>query len=224
MLPVTAVSVPFVSKLLDNLSSLQKRVLAVLVMAPLFLAALYVGGITFKILILAVSVIGLLEWSRLAKTPVEKFAGIFYLFIPALCLIWTRQQGLSYILIIVLAVWMTDIGAYFTGRKFGGPKVAPKISPNKTWSGLIGGMLSSALSCGLVAYYFDMEYAAFYPLIGAVLAVIAQAGDFFESWMKRRAGVKDSGTLIPGHGGILDRIDGLLTAVPCFTFFIWLTL
>lgn len=209
---------------LPRLTSFQQRVLAVLVMAPVFLFALFKGGIIFKILILAASVIGLYEWSRLAKTPLGKFAGILYLFVPALCLIWIRQLGLPYILVIILAVWMTDIGAYFTGRKFGGPKVAPKISPNKTWSGLIGGMVASSIACYAVAAYYQIDNACAYPFIGAVLAVIAQAGDFFESWMKRRAGVKDSGTLIPGHGGILDRIDGLLTAVPCFAFFLWLTL
>lgn len=207
-----------------ELTSFQKRVLAALVMIPVFLFVLFKGGVLFKVMILAVSVIALYEWSRLAKTPIGKFAGVFYIFIPALCLIWIRQLGLPYILMAVLAVWMTDIGAYFSGRQFGGPKVAPKISPNKTWAGLIGGMVASAMVCWALANHYEFAYAGLYPVLGAVLAVIAQAGDFFESWMKRRAGVKDSGTLIPGHGGVLDRIDGLLTAVPCFAFFLLLTL
>lgn len=207
-----------------ELSSLQKRILAVLVMAPVFLFALFAGGLVFQILIAIVSVIGFVEWTRLAKTPLGKIVGLVYVFLPGLCLIWLREQALSYTLMIILAVWMTDTGAFFTGRKFGGPKVAPKISPNKTWSGLIGGMVASGVTCFLVARYYGLNPAWIFAVAGLVIAVVAQAGDFFESWMKRRAGVKDSGTLIPGHGGILDRIDGLLTAVPCFAFFLYLTL
>jgi phosphatidate cytidylyltransferase len=109
-------------------------------------------------------------------------------------------------------VWATDIGAYFAGRSFGGPKVAPKISPNKTWSGLIGGMVGALLLGGALCSYADLPLHL--ALASPALAVIAQAGDFFESWMKRRAGVKDSGALIPGHGGVLDRLDGVVTALP----------
>ncbi len=122
-------------------------------------------------------------------------------------------------------VIFTDTFAYFFGRGIGGPKIAPKISPSKTWAGLVGGMIGAALflSTIVVIYHYTIHYESVMELleeaspemipaaiIGAVLAVVAQMGDFFQSWLKRKAGVKDSSKLIPGHGGIFDRIDGLL--------------
>jgi phosphatidate cytidylyltransferase len=143
-------------------------------------------------------------------------------------LLTLRTDGPIVVLIPVLAVVATDIGAYFAGRTFGGPKIAPKISPSKTWSGLFGGMVgagtvvSSWMVWGMYhadsptydAAYNSVEMGAFVTfIIGAFIAIIAQTGDFFESWMKRRAGVKDSGHLIPGHGGLFDRVDGLLAVL-----------
>ncbi len=130
----------------------------------------------------------------------------------------------SFVLGVVIC---TDVGAYFAGRTFGGPKIAPSISPSKTWAGLFGGMLAAALWSALAYeifflaghYGLDWKYISSVPLslwapfAGAALAIIAQAGDFFESWLKRRAGVKDSSNLIPGHGGVFDRLDGLLPVV-----------
>jgi phosphatidate cytidylyltransferase len=117
----------------------------------------------------------------------------------------------------------TDVGAYFAGRSIGGPKIAPKISPSKTWSGLVGGMIGAGLFMNAVqaAIYWARPAEGTYDIslgyswtglagTGFALAAVAQAGDFFESWMKRRAGVKDSGRLIPGHGGLFDRTDGLI--------------
>lgn len=158
------------------------------------------------------------------RNAVRLYAGLFYVAVPALSILWLRQIGgmlipsMPWFLLLmpILGVWATDTGAYFSGRKFGGPKIAPKISPNKTWAGLIGGMIAAALVVGFMAIYAGLGYAALYFLVGAVLAVIAQIGDFFESHLKRKAGVKDSGSIIPGHGGILDRIDGILTALPFF--------
>lgn len=115
--------------------------------------------------------------------------------------------------LVVLAVWATDIGAYVAGRKIGGPKLAPRISPKKTWAGLLGGMSAAAAVAALIAATLASSIGTA-ALAGAGLAVVAQAGDLYESWIKRRVGVKDSSRLIPGHGGLLDRIDGLLTAAP----------
>jgi phosphatidate cytidylyltransferase len=204
------------------MTSLQKRIVAALIMAPLFIAVIIYGGIAFSAVIILVSVIAYHEYLPLAKTQMGKFLGLFYVAIPALSLIWLREHGIVPVLMVILSVWMTDCGAYFTGRSIGGPKLAPTISPNKTWSGLMGGVICSALVVGALAYYYQVPYWGAYFGVGAVLAVISQLGDLFESHMKRRAGVKDSGTIIPGHGGVLDRIDGLLTAVPCFAIFIWL--
>ncbi|MDB5478779.1 MAG: hypothetical protein JWM96_1274 [Alphaproteobacteria bacterium] len=204
------------------MTPLQQRALTAAILAPLFLFAVYLGDVIFAVMIVAISLIGFAEWLGLARTGGEKILGLFYLGLPAFCLIWLRQQGLAPILMVILAVWLTDTGAYFAGRHFGGPKLAPKISPNKTWSGLIGGMVAAALVTGLVALAFRLEIWGVYFGVGAMLAVIAQIGDLFESHMKRRAGVKDSGKIMPGHGGVLDRIDGLLSAAPCFALFVWL--
>lgn len=148
-------------------------------------------------------------------------AGILYVGLPVTALLWLRAQddGLLLALWGLSLVWATDIGAYFAGRSFGGPKIAPRISPNKTWSGLIGGMIGALLLGWGLASYADL------PLVLALaspgLAIIAQMGDFFESWMKRRVGVKDSGTLIPGHGGALDRLDGVVTSLPVAALLVW---
>lgn len=138
-------------------------------------------------------------------------AGLLYAVFPAVALIFLREQpgqGLMLALWTLTIVWATDIGAYFAGRAIGGPKLAPKVSPSKTWAGLGGGMVAALLVGGLVAWFGKLA-PAFY-VAGAPLAVAAQMGDLFESWLKRRSGVKDSGKLLPGHGGVLDRLDGLV--------------
>jgi phosphatidate cytidylyltransferase len=112
-------------------------------------------------------------------------------------------------------IWATDIGAYLVGRTLGGPKLAPAISPNKTWSGAVGGLVSGIAAGFVVASAMDLSYgAATLVAMGAVISVMSQIGDLIESWWKRYFGVKDSGSIIPGHGGILDRIDGVLLASP----------
>ncbi|MGB1027529.1 MAG: phosphatidate cytidylyltransferase, partial [Rhodospirillaceae bacterium] len=116
---------------------------------------------------------------------------------------------------LFVVVWSTDIGAYAFGRSIKGPKIAPSISPSKTWSGLLGGMLCAAAGSALFIMFTHVEYAATMQdvvIIASCLAVVAQAGDFLESAIKRRFNVKDSGKIIPGHGGVLDRVDGLMAA------------
>ena len=135
-------------------------------------------------------------------------AGFLYVALPSFALLSLSWVWETLVLWVFAVTWATDIFAYFAGRAIGGPKIAPRISPNKTWAGLIGGAAGGAACGWLVANWFEME--AFFQYAGGPLAVVAQAGDFFESWLKRRAGVKDSGTLLPGHGGVLDRLDGLL--------------
>ncbi len=140
--------------------------------------------------------------------------GIVYCALPGIALILLRglPGGLELTAWTLAIVWATDIFAYFAGRAIGGPKLAPAISPNKTWAGLAGGMVGAALTSYIVARIAGISLALFdWTLIaGAVLALTAQGGDLFESWMKRLAGVKDSGNLLPGHGGVLDRLDGLV--------------
>lgn len=142
-------------------------------------------------------------------------AGLLYVGIPTFALIWLRARpddGLLLAFWALSLVWATDIGAYFAGRAIGGPKIAPSISPNKTWAGLVGGMVSAVLLSFALNKFFGLPEML--VILSPLLTVFAQAGDFFESWMKRRAGVKDSGTLLPGHGGVLDRLDGLVTSAP----------
>jgi phosphatidate cytidylyltransferase len=137
-------------------------------------------------------------------------AGLLYAVLPAMSLIFIRQQdaGLLLALWTLVTVWATDIGAYFAGRTIGGPKLAPTISPNKTWAGLIGGMVAALIVGALIAWQAGLPSILY--VAGAGLAVAAQAGDLFESWLKRRSGVKDSGRILPGHGGVLDRLDGVV--------------
>lgn len=135
--------------------------------------------------------------------------GLFYVALPAIGLVYLRDQhGIALTLWTLVVVWATDIGAYFAGRAIGGPKLAPALSPNKTYAGLIGGMIAAAVAGGVLAQATGLPVRLLY--LGAVMAVCAQAGDLFESWLKRRAGVKDSGTLLPGHGGVMDRLDGIV--------------
>jgi phosphatidate cytidylyltransferase len=136
--------------------------------------------------------------------------GAAYLGTAAIALLFLRDQpdGFALTLWTLLVVWATDIGAFFAGRRIGGAKLAPRLSPNKTWAGLGGGMAAALLVGGVVAMLTGLPRPALW--LGAPLAVVAQAGDLFESALKRRAGVKDSGAVLPGHGGVLDRVDGLL--------------
>ncbi|MBP7065886.1 MAG: phosphatidate cytidylyltransferase [Ferrovibrio sp.] len=149
------------------------------------------------------------------------FGGMVYVGLPSLSLIWLRDQpehGRLIVFWLLLVVWATDTGAYAFGRLIGGPKLIPAISPNKTWAGLLGGMLCAALAGFGVAQLEPGLPALLLGLFAALVAVVSQAGDFFESGAKRRFGVKDSGALIPGHGGALDRLDGVLFAAPFVAF------
>jgi phosphatidate cytidylyltransferase len=140
--------------------------------------------------------------------------GALYIGLPSLALVWLRGDpdfGSATVWWLLLAVWATDIGAYASGRLIGGPLLMPRVSPKKTWAGLLGGMLCSAL-VGLGVAWVGAFSLVWVAVASAGLAVVAQAGDLLESWVKRRWGVKDSSNIIPGHGGVLDRVDGLLSA------------
>lgn len=137
--------------------------------------------------------------------------GFLYVAVPAFALLVLDWVFFAIVFWVMIVTWATDIFAYFAGRSIGGAKLAPRISPNKTWAGLAGGVVGAAVVGALAAYWFDLGSPFLY--VGAIMAVIAQAGDLYESWLKRRAGVKDSGTLLPGHGGALDRLDGMLPVV-----------
>ncbi|MBO9575579.1 MAG: phosphatidate cytidylyltransferase [Sphingobium sp.] len=205
-------------------SDLAVRTASAIVMLGVAGTALYMGGTVFMFFVALVAFLVVLEWrglvvlfpdDNLAKGIWMAIGGVYAAFACAAVLM---LQEAKLFVPILAAVIGTDIGAYFAGRLIGGPKIAPAISPSKTWAGLGGGIVGSTLLLVLMARFYleDTSYflalATACLLVGPILAVVAQAGDFFESWMKRRAGVKDSGTLIPGHGGMFDRVDGLLAA------------
>lgn len=138
--------------------------------------------------------------------------GVLYIGLPVLALVLLREQfGLLVTFWAMALVWACDIGAYFAGRLIGGPKLAPAISPNKTWAGFMGGV-AAALVFAAVLLPAGLSLAL--VIATPLLAAIAQGGDLFESHLKRVAGVKDSGNLLPGHGGLLDRLDGLVAVAP----------
>ncbi len=181
-----------------------------LLIAAALLAAVE-GGNLFALLVAAVATLMFYEWTRLVRGwgAAWYLSGFFYALLPALALLWIRERaGLELLVWAFIVTWATDIGAYFSGRTFGKRKLAPTISPNKTVEGLYGGIASSTLLGGawVLANGLTLPLLALAP----VFAIAAQAGDLFESGMKRRAGVKDSGGWLPGHGGALDRLDGLV--------------
>jgi phosphatidate cytidylyltransferase len=143
-------------------------------------------------------------------------ASMLYVGVPALCLVVIRQvpaNGLWELLALFFAVWATDTGALFTGNLVKGPKLWPALSPNKTWSGAIGGAVAGTLATAML-FFVLASNPWLGALVGLCASVIGQFGDLFESFLKRKVGRKDSGSLIPGHGGVLDRIDSMLFVAP----------
>lgn len=211
-------------------SDLPVRLASAVIMLAAAIGALAVGGMVFDTFVVVVSLVAFVEFVLLvvgatANVPyrfASLIAGGLYFALAAAVL---AGAGDFLVVLIVGTVVFTDTFAYFTGRAIGGPKIAPSISPSKTWAGLIGGMAGAALwlvlwvlaiDGGIAGPRFELgldlsaDNLGKAAMLGAGLAVLAQAGDFFESWLKRRAGVKDSSRLIPGHGGVFDRIDGMV--------------
>ena len=189
---------------------LARTLTGVLLIAGALLAAV-VGGNIFAILVAAVATLMFYEWTRIVRGWGAGWylSGFVYALVPALALLWIRERaGLNLLIWAFIVTWSTDIGAYFAGRSFGKRKLAPSISPNKTVEGLIGGMVAATIFSA--AWTLATGLGAALLALAPVLAIAAQAGDLFESRMKRQAGVKDSGNWLPGHGGALDRLDGLV--------------
>ena len=210
-------------------SDLGVRVASALVMVLVAGTALWLGGWWWTAFVAAVALGVLWEWWGLVRLicgqsplrAVWMIGGSFYVGVAALLLavigndaVMGSTDGhaaIGLLVPILLVVIATDVGAYFSGRTIGGPRIAPSISPSKTWAGLLGGMaLASIVLATFAGFGIIRTSILAASAAGALLAVAAQVGDFFESWMKRRAGVKDSGKLLPGHGGLFDRVDGLL--------------
>jgi phosphatidate cytidylyltransferase len=192
-------------------------VLVGVVLATVALAALGAAGLA---LAAALAGAGIVFWAAHRgpdMKPGWAALGALWVALPCISLLWLGRQGTggrATLLWLLAVVWATDIGAYAIGRSLGGPRLAPRWSPRKTWTGFVGGTICAALAGGATALTLGVSSAAPLVLVSAGLAVVAQFGDLAESLAKRRFGVKDSSGLIPGHGGLLDRLDGLLAAIP----------
>jgi phosphatidate cytidylyltransferase len=174
---------------------------------------LALGQIGTALVVLALGLVAVTALAR--QRRVWAVAGFGYAAAAELASILVRLdpfKGFTALMLILLVVWVTDIGGYFAGRGIGGPKLWPRVSPNKTWAGAFGGFAASvAVAAGFAAC--DLGRTGPLLLLGSVLSIISQLGDLFESAVKRRFGVKDSSHIIPGHGGLLDRLDGFVAAV-----------
>lgn len=181
----------------------------------LLLAAYGVGKPLTGIAFAAAGGLLLAAWEWVARRSLWGVTALVYSAAPFVALVGLRQgeNGLFLILFVFACVWGADTFAYFTGKTLGGPKLAPAISPNKTWSGFLGGLAGAIIIAALLALAFGYATGGRMVALAVFLAFFSQIGDLFESWVKRRFGVKDSSRLIPGHGGLLDRIDGLIFAV-----------
>lgn len=195
------------------MNELVVRTVTGLILIAAALVAAVVGGNLLAVFVAAIATLMYYEWTRIVRGwgAAWHIGGFFYALLPALALLWIRERdvhGLELLIWTFIVTWSTDIGAYFAGRTFGKRKLAPTISPNKTLEGLCGGIAAATLLGGawVLATGLGLPLLALAP----VLAIAAQVGDLFESGMKRRAGIKDSGTWLPGHGGALDRLDGLV--------------
>lgn len=218
--------------MVSKLSSLQQRVISAIILAPIVLGVIYLGGRYFTGLVILMAVIMAFEWGSIihhekeGEPSLSKCAllfwtilGVFYVGVFAISLVYLRglDKGLETIMILVLLAWSTDIAAYFTGKFIGGPKICSSISPNKTWAGLSGGMLAAAIVSVILSQFTSYSFMQA-AIFGGLFAIIAQIGDFFESYVKRKFGVKDSSNIIPGHGGVMDRMDGFVTTTPFFVY------
>lgn len=172
-----------------------------------------------------------LAWRKNRNVLLAAFGAIYVIF-PFLALIWLRTQpviGATAVVWLLVVVWATDVFAYLFGRTLGGMKLAPSISPQKTWSGFVGGISCAGLVGGATGAYllsrhdfvFDTWTASI--LWGIFISFTAQIGDLGESWLKRLRMLKDSGNVIPGHGGLLDRVDGLMISTPIMAVLVWTT-
>jgi phosphatidate cytidylyltransferase len=181
-----------------------------LVLTAPFLA---VGNVVGALVVLALGLIAVAF--RATEPRIWAVAGFVYAAAAQVASVVVRldhERGLAALILVMLVVWATDIGGYFAGRAIGGPKLWPRVSPKKTWAGAIGGFVASLLvAIGFSA--FDLGKALPLMILAAMLSVAAQFGDLFESAIKRRFGVKDSSHIIPGHGGVMDRLDGFVAAI-----------
>lgn len=197
-------------------SGLGLRLVSACIMIPPVLGAIYFGSPYFEALVVLGVIVMAWEWLNLCdRKPLWLVGGALYIGAASFSLIHMRaypEFGFESVVWVFVLVWAADSGAYAAGRAIGGPKLAPNISPNKTWAGLIGGVSAAGVIGFLGSLALNHENVIPLILISAILGVLSQMGDLLESWVKRKFNKKDAGKIIPGHGGVLDRVDGLLAA------------
>ncbi len=211
---------------LDISDKLKIRLLSAAVLIMATVGVLYVGGWVFYVVLGLIAGRALFEWMRLAlQSPMRVLlscAGIMYIgFSIWACFHIQAEYPLAISLLFLCLIWSSDTGAFVMGKWLRGPKMAITISPNKTWAGFVGALVLPAMVGFVYAFAVNGLEHVFWPLIaGAVIGLVGQSGDLLVSALKRHSGVKDSGRIIPGHGGLLDRIDALLLAAPVFLMII----
>ena len=210
-------------------SALPKRLATAVALIALISLVCWLGQPYFTIMAGLACLVLMSEWIRMVKGRNRLFwlpFGAVYVAIPCVALIglyeFPASEGgkpASTLLYLLLVIMATDTGAYFSGKIIGGAKLLPSISPNKTWAGLLGGMAAAGAVSYLLSPYVPYPAEGLGAVcFGATLAFLAQTGDYFESWLKRRAGLKDSGNILPGHGGLFDRMDGFMLTAPVYLF------
>lgn len=196
-------------------NELALRVVSSIVLAAIAILIAWFGGTVFFLFWSVVAGAMFWEWSRMASyRPLWLGLGAIYvgIFLTAMLMLRNSPYGFFAIIWLFALIWAADVAAYFVGRTVGGPKLWPAVSPNKTWSGAIAGTIAGVLAGVTVAWAAGLALLPIHVIIALVVVIAAQLGDLMESAIKRRFGLKDSSQLIPGHGGVLDRCDSLVTA------------
>ena len=209
-----------------SIKKLQTRAASALALAPVFLFVIWWGGSVFNLFLISMAFLACYEWAKLTEKMTARFlmlgGGVLYISICFASFYLLRTNHPEYVtMFFVGLVFASDTGAYFAGKLIGGPKMAVSISPNKTLAGLGGAILSPALLALVFSLFsgdVSIENMGLALMIGAALGLVGQAGDLLVSYFKRVAKIKDTGNLIPGHGGLLDRIDAMMLACPVFLF------
>jgi phosphatidate cytidylyltransferase len=210
----------------DDSSNLRTRVISGIVMLLVGILAICFFKGLFFLLVVAITILMTFEWLELTKTvPAAQkqkwqLMGFAYILFPMFAVLKLREIDSDILLWMFAVICATDIFAYFAGKNFGGPKLMPTVSPNKTWAGLGGGVVASMV-IGFLSSFMFSGGIFFFIFISAFLSLVEQGSDLLESKVKRIFGVKDSGNIIPGHGGILDRLDGMMLVAPTVLFLVW---
>lgn len=208
---------------LDPKENTRQRIISAIILVPLALIAIFYSKDLFLILAIVITIIMTAEWIDMTRNIENqnkwRLIGLGYILIPIYSVIKIRDNSSEILFWMFAIIWSTDIFAFFAGKILGGAKLAPKISPNKTWSGLFGGVIASMI-IGFMSSFMFSGGVLFFVFLSAFLSILEQVSDLLESKFKRIFGVKDSGNIVPGHGGVLDRMDGMMLVAPLVLFLI----